>query len=226
MLVMPIALYSASQGIPKNSKVFMKSSQAQFSYVGNVNEAGGGGKAIYLGLGVSVAIDTTIGLRYELFAGDNMVHTATYYKFSNPTQAVMYSYKTHKSSIIYYTNVTDSDPGVEVVGKDYQHVGSKYSDSLLCTHLQHGAGTNEVTNYWMSPYLPGFSQLANTLNHISPLLASRAFSGNVFRWGGLVRWTIDYLNPKTGETFNMELHLEYVNPNPMLQPSTFEVPTK
>ena len=59
-----------------------------------------------------------------------------------------------------------------------------------CTHLQHGGGTNEVSDYWMSPNVPGFSKLVNTLKTISPNLPALAFSGTVFNWGGLVKWTV------------------------------------
>ena len=242
MLLILIALYSAGQGTPKKSKIVVKKdtlsgypnypntspkknnqvsadwagSQALLAYIGSISGT------FSLSVGAQFAIDTTIGLRYDftLQSGTAVItHTAIFYKFSNPTQSVLYNYLTHKSNIIKYGGLQDSDPNVSVVGQET-------IDSLNCTHLQHGAGTNEVSDYWMSPNVPGFSKLVNALKNISPNLPSLAFSGTVFNWGGLVRWTILDVDPKTGETLNMELHLREASAGVTLPSTDFDVPSK
>jgi len=216
LLVMLAALYSAGQGgVPKKSKIVVKKDQAQLEYIGSVTGA------MNLAIGAQFEIDSAIGVRYDLVIERGtavMNHTAIFYKFSNPTQSILYNYLTHKSSIIKYNGQPASGPGLEVLGP-------AMIDSIACTHLQHGGGTKEVSNYWMSTNVPGFLMLVNALKNISPALPSLAFNGNVFNWGGLVRWTIDYSNPKTGETFNMELHLQEANRDVTIAPRDFEVPS-
>lgn len=238
---MTIGLYSIGQGLPKKSKIAVRKdtlggypinsnpspkinkevsanwagSQALLSYIGSISGQ------YNLSIGAQFIIDTTIGLRYDFTLQSGtavLTHTAIFYKFSNPTQSVLYNYLTHKSSVIKYGGPNDSDPNVNVVGQET-------IDSLYCTHLQHGAGSNEVSDYWMSLNVPGFSKLVNALKNISPNMPSLAFSGNVFNWGGLVRWTILDVNPKTGETLSMELHLREANTDVMLPAKSFDVPT-
>jgi len=241
MLLMTIALYSAGQGVPKKSKIVVKKdtlggysinanpspkinnkvsenwagSQALLSYIGSTSGA------YSLSIGAQFAIDTTIGLRYDFTLQNGtavITHTAIFYKFSNPNQSVLYNYLNHKATIIKYGGPNDSDPNVNVVG-------AETIDSFSCTHLQHGAGTREVSDYWMSPNVPGFSKLVNALKNISPGLPSLAFSGTIFNWGGLVRWTILDDDPKLG-TMKMELHLREANTDVTLEPTTFDVPSK
>jgi hypothetical protein len=235
ILLMPIALYSAGQGIPKKSKPVTKKdtasgynanpiippkntnqvaspswagSQAMLEYIGTVNNG--------FSLGIQVAIDTAIGVRYE-FTMENgaavLDHVAIFYKFSDPYQSILYNFVTHKSHVIKYGGVSDSNPNVEVVG-------TENVDSFRCTHLQHGGGSDEISDYWMSPALPGFSKLVNALKTINANLSTLAFSGTIFNWGGLVKWTI------TSKTVNMELHLIEANTDVELSASTFNVPSK
>jgi hypothetical protein len=230
MLLLTIALYSAGQGIPKGKLKVKKDtasgystnpntlpkkntnkvppnwegSQALLEYIGTVSNG--------MSLGIQVSIDTTIGVRYEFTSQSGasvMSHVAIFYKFSDPYESVLYNFVTHKSHVIKYGGTSDSDPNVEVVG-------SETVDSFQCTHLQHGGGTDEVSNYWMSPTVPGFSKLVKALKAIN---AALAFSGTIFNWGGLVRWTI------TSKEANLELHLIEANTDVTLQPKTFEVPT-
>jgi hypothetical protein len=230
MLLMLIALYSAGQGVPKKSKLVVKKDTAS-GYNTNpntppkktnqVSSVWAGNQALleYIGtvsngysLGIQVAIDTTIGVRYELTMQNGtavLSHIAIFYKFSNPYQSVLYNFLTHKSNAIKYGGSSDSDPNVEVVGKEN-------IDSFPCTHLQHGGGTDEISDYWMSATVPGFSKLVNALKAIN---AALTFSGTIFNWGGLVKWTI------TSKTVNMELHLIEASTDVTLQPKTFEVQT-
>jgi hypothetical protein len=217
MLLVPIALYSAGQGTKgklnpntppkKNTKQVLPNwagNQALLEYIGTVSNG--------YSLGIQVAIDTTIGVRYEFTMQNGTAvldHIAIFYKFSNPYQSVLYNFVTHKSHVIKYGGPSDSDPNVEVVGKEN-------IDSFPCTHLQHGGGSDEISDYWMSPTVPGFSKLVNALKAIN---AELTFSGTIFNWGGLVRWTI------TSKTINMELHLIEANTDVQLQPKTFEVPS-
>jgi len=184
--------------------------QALLEYTGSVS-----GMVAY-NIGIQVAIDTTIGVRYEVTFEKGtavMSHVAIFYKFSNPYQSILYNFVTHKSHVIKYGGVSDSDPNVEVVGQETV-------DSFPCTHLQHGGGTDEISNYWMSPTVPGFSKLVNALKAINANMPALAFSGTIFNWGGLVKWTI------TAKTGNMELHLIEANTDVTLPSKTFDVPSK
>ena len=80
--------------------------------------------------------------------------------------------------------------GHQILMLNVEVIGNETVNSYLCTHLQHGEGTDEVSDYWMSPNVPGFSKLVNTLKTISPGLPALAFSGTIFNWGGLVKWTV------------------------------------
>ena len=227
---MPIALYSTGQGIPKKSKLTKKDTVSGFNINADIptkntnqvspNWAGNQAQLEYIGtvsngysLGVQVAIDTTIGVRYEFTMQNGVTvldHVAIFYKFSDPHRSVLYNFLNHKSHVIQYGGISDSDPNVEVVGKEN-------IDSFPCTHLQHGGGTDEISDYWMSPTLPGFSKLVSALKAINEALA---FSGTIFNWGGLVKWTI------TSKTINMELHLIEANTDVELPASIFNVPSK
>ena len=189
LLLLPIVLGSASLGpsetlgnrIAHSNKVY--GNQALLEYVGNLSGMFG------FNIGIQVAIDTTIGVRYEVtFEKGTAVtsHIAIFYKFSSPFQSITYNFLTHESTVNKNGGSPDSDPNVEVIG-------NATVDNYLCTHLQHGGGTNEVSDYWMSPNVPGFSKLVNTLKTISPDLPALAFSGTIFNWGGLVKWTENFV---------------------------------
>jgi len=184
--------------------------QALLEYTGSVS-----GSMVAYNIGIQVAIDTTIGVRYEVTFEKGtavMSHVAIFYKFSSPYQSVLYNFLTHKSIVNKDGGSPDSDPNVEVVG-------TETVDTFTCTHLQH-AGTDETSDYWMSPNVPGFSKLVNTLKAINANLPALAFSGTIFNWGGLVKWT------ETGKTVNMELHLREANTDVRLQAKIFDVPSK
>src|SRR6476659_8285469 len=125
-------------------------SQVELQYSGCVNSNEWQGFIV-----IAFYIDTTIGVRYEVVMGSNS-HVAIFYKFSVPYQTVLYNFNTHKSSVIKASGSADSDPNVDVIGTETVNTYS-------CTHLQHGAGTDEMSDYWMSPKLPGFAKLVNTL---------------------------------------------------------------
>ena len=220
LLVLPILLGSASMEpsemsgnrIVHNNKDSGK--QALLEYTGSVS-----GMVAY-NIGIQVAIDTTIGVRYEVTFERGtavMSHVALFYKFSSPYQSVLYNFLTHKS-IVKNGGSPDSDANVDVIGNETV-------DTYLCTHLQHGGGTHDVDDYWMSPNVPGFSKLINTLKTISPGLPALAFSGTVFNWGGLVKMTKNAVE-QNGETMNAELHLQEANTDITLPSSTFDVPSK
>lgn len=220
LLLLPIVLGSASIGpseisgnrIVRNNKG--RGNQALLSYVGSVT-------GMYaFSIGITVYIDTTIGVRYEVtFERGTAVtsHVAIFYKFSNPFQSITYNFLTHKATVNKNSGSPDSDANVGVIG-------TATVDNYLCTHLQHGGGTDEVSDYWMSPDVPGFSKLVNTLKTISPGLPALAFSGTIFNWGGLVKWTVS--DVAQGESMNMELHLQEANTDITLPSSTFDVPLK
>ena len=172
-----------------------------------------------MGIGIEVTIDTLVGVRYEVtMTGAINSHIALFYKFSNPHQTVFYNFITHKSYVNKDGGAADSDPNVDVVGKET--VGS-----YACTHLQHGAGTSEISDYWMSSQIPGFSELMNALKNISADLPGMAFNGTIFQWGGLVKMKIIDSDPKNGQ-MTMNLHLDNARINIPLSLNTFDVPSK
>jgi hypothetical protein len=219
LLLLPIVLGSASLGpsetfgnrIVHNNKD--SGNQALLAYVGSLT-------GMYaMSIGIMVYIDTTIGVRYEVtFEKGTAVtsHVAIFYKFSNPYQSVLYNFLTHKSTLNKNGGSPDSDANVDVIG-------TETINTYLCTHLQHGGGTDEVSDYWMSPDVPGFSKLVNTLKTISPDLPALAFSGTIFNWGGLVKWTENFVDK--GQTMHMELNLLEANTDITLPSSTFDVPS-
>jgi len=172
-----------------------------------------------MGIGIEVTIDTLVGVRYEVkLSGAISSHTALFYKFSNPHQTIFYNFITHKSTVNKDTGSPDSDANVDVIGKET--VGG-----YACTHLQHGAGTNEITDYWMSSQIPGFFELINSLKTISAGLPAMAFNGTIFHWGGLVKMKIVDSDPKMGQ-MTMDLHLVNARINIPLPLNTFDVPSK
>ena len=220
LLLLPIVLGSTSlrpsetlgNKIVHNNK--NNGNQALLAYVGSLT-------GMYaMSIGIIVYIDTTIGVRYEVtFEKGTAVtsHVAIFYKFSSPFQSTTYNFLTHKSTVNKNGGSSDSDPNVDVIGNETV-------DDYLCTHLQHGGGTDEVSDYWMSPNVPGFSKLVNTLKTISPGLPALAFSGTIFNWGGLVKWTENFV--AQGQTMHMELHLHEANTDIVLPSKTFDVPSK
>jgi hypothetical protein len=188
-------------------------SQVALSYSGSVKSSG-----MNQLIGIVVDIDTTVGVRYEVVMGSNS-HIAIFYKFSDPHQTVLYNFNTHKSKVIKPDGPADSDPNVDVIGTETVNAYS-------CTHLQHGGGTDEVSDYWMTPKLPGFSKLVNTLKKIDINLPAQAFSGTIFNWGGLVKWTVHFIDKQNGQTVDLELHLRDANTNVRLPAKWFDVPSK
>jgi hypothetical protein len=173
-----------------------------------------------MGIGIEVTIDTLVGVRYEVtMTGTINSHIALFYKFSNPQQTIFYNFITHKSYVNKGSGSPDSDPNVNLVGEET--VGA-----YACTHLQHGAGTHEISDYWMSTQIPGFSELMNALKTINADLPGMAFNGTIFHWGGLVKMKIIETDPKKGQTLTMNLHLDNAKINIPLRLDTFEVPSK
>jgi hypothetical protein len=112
----------------------------------------------------------------------------------------------------------DPDPDVEIIGP-----GEKVN-TYSCVHLRHGAGTEEVSDYWMSPLIPSWLEIVSALKAINTNLPNLAFSGTVFKWGGLVKWTDNFV--VQGQTVSFELHLQKANTDVTLPSSTFDVPSK
>ena len=169
-----------------------------------------------MGIGIEVTIDTLVGVRYEVkLSGAISSHTALFYKFSNPHQTILYNFITHKSFVNKDKGSPDSDANVDSIGKET--VGG-----YACTHLQHGAGTKEVTDYWMSSQIPGFLELIHSLKTVSAGLPAMAFNGGIFQWGGLVKMKIIDSDPK----MTMDLHLTNARINIPLPLNTFDVPSK
>jgi hypothetical protein len=222
LLLLPIFLSSVepkSSKVPDNGAVRISKSLAArvvLDYNGSVT----GAESMWMR--IEVTIDTLVGVRYEVKltrGGSVFSHVALFYKFSNPQQAIFYNFITHKSTVSKDKGSPDSDANVDVVGKE---TVSAYA----CTHLQHGAGTNEITDYWMSQQRHGFLELTNSLKTISAGLPAMAFNGTIFHWGGLVKMKIIDTDPKTGKTLNMDLHLANARINIPLPLNTFEVPSK
>jgi hypothetical protein len=217
LLLLPIVMSSAAQkpsetldnGTSHNDKSL--AARVVLDYNGSVT----GAKS--MGIAIEVTIDTLVGVRYEVkLSGAISSHIALFYKFSNPQQTIFYNFKTHKSTVSKGDGSPDSDPNVDVIGNEA--VGA-----YACTHLQHGAGTSEITDYWMSSQIPGFLELINSLKTISAGLPAMAFNGTIFHWGGLVKMKIVSTDP--AGTLNMDLHLQNAKINIPLPLNTFEVPS-
>jgi len=218
LVSLPIILSSAA---PKLSKVADSggihssknlAARVVLNYKGSVTGA------YSMVMGIEVTIDTLVGVRYEVtLTGAINSHMALFYKFSNPKQTIFYNFITHKSYVNKESGSPDSDPNVAVIGTEA--IGA-YS----CTHLQHGAGTHEISDYWMSSQIPGFSELMNALKNINANLPGMAFNGTIFRWGGLVKMKIVGMEEKGNLTMN--LHLDNAKINIPLRSDTFEVPSQ
>jgi hypothetical protein len=191
-------------------------SQAMLKYVGTTSGF------LNLSIGIQVAIDTTIGFRYEIAFQNGthaLSHIAIFYKFSQPDQSIVYDFLTHKSTVNKDTWSPDSDANVDVIGTETL---GKYS----CTHLQQRVRTEEINDYWMCASLPGFQQLVLKLLASNELLPALAFSGTIFRWGGLVKMSHNFVDPKTGDTQKVEIHLQEANKDVNLSSKTFDAPSK
>lgn len=230
LLLIPIVLGSASQRSSEtlgNRTVRSNKEyghQVLLEYIGHVTVAWD------LDMAINVSIDSSIGVRYEVtftrvtYPADKrlvtlIAHVAIFYKFSNPYQSVQYNFLTHKSTVNKGGGSPDSDPDVEVIGKETVN-------TYLCSHLQHGKAPDEVSDYWMSPSVPGFSKLGNALKTINSGLPSMAFSGTIFNWGGLVKWTSYRIDESTGAAIKLDLHLQKANTDVTLPSKTFDVPSK
>jgi hypothetical protein len=177
-----------------------------------------------ISLGIHFEMDSSIGFRYEVTMerGNSVFsHTAIFYKFSSPKQTIIYNFLTHHSSVNTGNNSSSGDPKLTVVG-------TESIDSFTCTHLQHTGGDNDnksVSDYWMSPQIPGFSTLANAVNAISPGLFSMGINGTIFNWGGLVKLNM-IENSSSGPSAAMSLHLQEANRDLSFPASDFDVPAK
>ena len=136
---------------------------------------------INLDIGVTVYIDTTIGFRYEVaFVKGTRVlsHVALFYRFLNPNQSVLYDFRTHQSTLNNSGGVSPGyDTKVYVVGNDGVN-GTLVNASragFACTHLRQTVD-KAVSDYWMSPRVPGFSKIVNTLKPINTRLPALAFA--------------------------------------------------
>ncbi|HEY1871977.1 MAG TPA: hypothetical protein VGG71_13025, partial [Chitinophagaceae bacterium] len=158
LVLLLVALSSASQGIPKQPpKVRIKTGNGvRLEYVGALTGM------MSMNIGIQVEIDSTIGFRYEVTfeRGTSVLgHTAIFYKFSAPDQTIIYNFLNHEVSVNKESNENSKNFDVAVLG-------NATIDSLICTHLQHTYDKG-ASDYWMSPNLPGFSQLTNAVNKIS-----------------------------------------------------------
>ena len=118
LLLLPIVLGSANlrpSGTLGNGIAHSKDygNQAVLAYVGSVT-------GMYaFGIGITVYIDTTIGVRYEVtFEKGTAVtsHVAIFYKFCSPFQSTTYNFLTHKSTVNKNSGLPDSDAKVGVIG--------------------------------------------------------------------------------------------------------------
>ena len=217
LLLGPIALSSAGvkpTRIPDDGTIHgYLVARVVLDYKGSVTGA------YNMGIGIEVTIDTLVGVRYEVrMTGAINSHIALFYKFSNPHQTIFYNFITHKSYVNKDVGPSDSHPNVEEVGEEI--VGA-----YACTHLQH-AVTHEVSDYWMSRQIPGFSELSHALENVSADLPAMAFNGNIFKWGGLVKMKIVDTDPEKGQNLTMNLHLDNAKINIPLRLGTFDIPAK
>jgi len=174
---------------------------------------------IDVNIGINVEMDTSIGLRYEVkydLGAKN--HTAFYYKFSNPHQVIMYDFYTHKSRVIKESGPA-KEPEISVVGKD---VIKQYS----CTHLNHQHSDGNATeDYWMSPAVPGFAQVAHVLNKIDPTLKQMIINQSIFNWGGLVELHMKAVEDG-GQTTTFNLYLSSAQSGIRINLADFDPPSK
>lgn len=175
-------------------------------------------------IGVHIEMDSSIGLRYEVVyeKGNSVLsHMAIFYKFSQPSQSVIYNFLNHKSHVS-----NSGNPGVNV--PDLTVMGSETVDKYSCTHLQNNSSNNDNTSrddFWMCKDFPGFQVLTRILNEVSPGGEAFAYNGIIFKWGGLVRMTHYFEDKKTGVSQSAEIDLSEAEP--MNFPNKdFDVPSK
>jgi len=211
-LLVPVALCSAGLVSPDR--------------VSNHNTDANGVLLVYTGslqgimsfdIGIHVEIDSAVGVRYDVVfeKGDNvMSHVALFYKFSDPLKTIIYNYVSHKS-------IVNSCCGSSGGGSNLKVVGTDLIDSFSCTHLQGINNSDEgAEDYWVSTGVPGYSKLLNILNNISPGLQQMFVNGNIFQWGGPVKFV---------ETFHGQgianVRLVEANSTMSFPASDFDVPS-
>jgi hypothetical protein len=171
-----------------------------------------------MGVGVQIAVDTSIGFRYEVtFLNGSAVlsRVAFFYKFSNPYQLIEYNYLTHKQQV-------NKSKGSNK-GEDLSVVGQEKINTYACTHLQK-KDKHEQEDYWMSKTVPGFKQLSQKLKNIDPNLAMMAINETIFNWGGLVR-AKKLAVEDDGKTVSFNLTLVEAQTGLAFTEKDFEVPS-
>ena len=221
LLVLPLLFGAAKQRTnePVKPKITTAggpaASQALLVYIGNVSGY------LSLSIGIHVEIDSSIGIRYEVVMERGpavITHTVLFYKFANPNQTIVHNYLTGKQSIEYRSGLPDKNPGLAVIGQET-------IDSFSCIHVEHGGGTDNVADYWMSKNIPGFSELASVVKQINPALNMSFLSSAIFNWGGLVRMRVVHTDPRTGQS-SMDLRLQEANEDVSFPASDFDPPAK
>ncbi len=215
-LLISIALYSAGQVTPKQTKIGIKPGNGVvLQYAGKMSGP------INLNIDAHVDIDSSIGIRYEVLIKRGLtavVHTGLFYKFSNPYQTIFYNFLTHESTI---NDDTTADTGSMV-----KVVGTEEVDSFNCTRLTEiKKSDHQTTYYWVSEEVPGFSKIINTLASISSDLPGMAINGSIFQWGGLVQMKSTYTDLSKGGSMNFDLHLSHWSTNVGLPSGDFDVPS-
>jgi hypothetical protein len=177
------------------------------------------GAGVDVNVGINVEMDTSIGIRYEVkYDLGVKSHTAFYYKFSNPHQVIKYDFYKHNAELIKESGPA-KEPVVSVVGKD---VIKNYS----CTHLNHQNDDGNATqDYWMSPAVPGFAQVAHVLNGIDPYLKQMIINQSIFNWGGLVELHMKAVE-KGGQTATFNLYLSSAQSGIPINLADFDPPSK
>ncbi|PWU04475.1 MAG: hypothetical protein C5B52_01470 [Bacteroidetes bacterium] len=198
LVLTSLIILGTSNKYPENIRVNTKHSDDENSFL--LEYTGTLAGYMNLSVGAQVAMDTTIGFRYDItFQNGTSVisHDAFFYKFSNPNQLTKYNYLTHQSSLI--------NPGKTPKSEDLNVVGKENIDTFVCMHLRK-TNDREQQDYWMSKSVPGFSQLTKILKGIDPNLAMMAIDQTLFKWGGLVRArVINVANAGSTTTFNLNL---------------------
>jgi len=180
-------------------------------YTGSINGY------INIDLGVQVAMDTSIGFRYDVTfqrGGAVMSHVAFFYKFSSPYQVIEYNYLSHQTQLIKSSNSAKDE--------DLSVIGQEQIDSFSCTHLQK-SNDNEQQDYWMSKAVPGFTQLYKILKGIDANLAMMVISQTVFKWGGIVKPRV-VSKEKNGKATTLNVKLIEAETGLVFTDKDFEVP--
>ncbi len=176
-------------------------------------------KQMNFGINLQVEIDTLIGIRYEVSIRNGnieMVHTAIFYKFDTPNQTISYDYLRHTSDIDTSSETPGSgDNGLTIIGQEVV-------DSLTSTHLRQA---KNQWDFWMSPNIPGFAEMGDKLLAIDPSLPM-TFDDNIFNWGGLVKMTGTFNDPKAATFVNFKVELVKANSNMDFPPGDFDVPSQ